>query len=600
MKSLLPTLVLALPLAAAAAPASFSNPLTVAMPDGTAVQTCADPVVFKGGQEHAGNWYMYCTSDPLHDKDVGADGRPRFRQVPMFQSTDLVRWEYAGDAFPTPPAWAARGAGMWAPDVRHIGGRYVMYFGVTDVVDAVSGEPGCDSDSAIGVATSAGPLGPWQVDPVPVVAPRRAGTGCKFDWTYDPRHVAGRDGKGYLYYGSYQGGMFVQPLRADAMAASGAPTRIAVDGRYEGAEVVYRDGMYYLFASASNCCNGALTGYGLYVARARHPAGPFVDAQGNSLLAARVGGAPLLAQNGNRWVGPGHNTVFADAAGQWWTAYHAIDRRQPYLDPAHTLNRRPVLLDRLDWVDGWPVVAGGAGPSDGPQRAPAAQVGGSMLPALKPAPAAPRLATVWTDRFDKAAIDPRWRWVRPPAPGDYASGKGGLRLTTRKGDLYGARNDASVLAAAAPPGDFVVEAELRFELPAQACCGDPLQAGMVLYGGDDDYVKLVHVALGGTRQLELAREVEAAAPPDPRYGNTVMGAPGERTWLRLSVRRGAGANGEDLVSGSSRQEGRGWVPGATWTMPSAARRIGLVAMGGEGGLARFGQLRVSRMGPRRR
>jgi arabinan endo-1,5-alpha-L-arabinosidase len=125
-----------------------------------------------------------------------------------------------------------------------------------------------------------------------------------------------------------------------------------------------------------------------------------------------------------------------------------------------------------------------------------------------------------------------------------------------------------------------------------------VQAGLALYGGDDDYVKLVHVALGATRQLELALEVPATANNDPRYGNTVLGAPGELTWLRLEVRRGAGEQGEDLVTGSSSLDGRSWIRGATWTLPAATRRIALLAMGGEGGTARFGELRVMRIAPR--
>ena len=106
-------------------------------------------------------------------------------------------------------------------------------------------------------------------------------------------------------------------------------TRIAIGNRYEGANVVYRDGYYYLFASATNCCNGALTGYSVFVGRSTSPFGPFVDREGNSFLEAAVGGTPFLTMNGNRWVGTGHNTVFVDEGGSGGRSTTPSTRRIP-------------------------------------------------------------------------------------------------------------------------------------------------------------------------------------------------------------------------------------------------------------------------------
>ena len=90
------------------------------------------------------------------------------------------------------------------------------------------------------------------------------------------------------------------------------------------------DGWYYLLASATNCCNGPLTGYAVFAARSRNPLGPYKDKTGRSVLAGRVGGSVVLTQNGNRWVGTGHNTGFTDFSGQDWLIYHAVDRNDPY------------------------------------------------------------------------------------------------------------------------------------------------------------------------------------------------------------------------------------------------------------------------------
>ena len=101
--------------------------------------------------------------------------------------------------------------------------------------------------------------------------------------------------------------------------------QVTIGRRYEAANVVYRGGYYYLFVSSGSCCTGPLSGYVVFAGRSTSPFGPFVDREGVPLIASRTGGTPVLAPNGNRWVGGGHNTVFRDFGGQWWTVYHAID-----------------------------------------------------------------------------------------------------------------------------------------------------------------------------------------------------------------------------------------------------------------------------------
>lgn len=136
----------------------------------------------------------------------------------------------------------------------------------------------------------------------------------------------------------------------------GTPTQVAIDNKFEGSYVLRHDGWYYLFASTANCCAGPATGYSVQVGRARSPRGPFTDRDGVALTASRAGGTPVLTQNGNRWIGTGHSGFLTDLSGQDWIVYHAIDRADPYLDEPFGINERPMLLDRLDWIDGWPTV----------------------------------------------------------------------------------------------------------------------------------------------------------------------------------------------------------------------------------------------------
>jgi len=571
--------------------ATYANPLPLRLADGSLAESCADPSLLRDRTTTPTVWYMYCTMDPVSHKEREGKGW-KFRMMPVYRSVDLVNWYFVRDSFEQRPAGlAGPKAGLWAPEPVYQNGNYYLYFTVTDVADRHSPEQGCESDSGIAVATSASPAGPWTPAPRLVVPPRRAGAGCNFHWTFDPDVVEDAQGDRFLYYGSYGGGIHVQRLSKDGLQVEGNPVRIGAANRYEGAEVVRHGDYWYMFASSTDCCRGPLTGYALYVGRSATPEGPFLDRQGNDMAAARVGGTPVLAQNGNRWVGAGHNTVFQDPAGQWWTFYHAVDRNHGYFSVEDKLTRRPLLLDRIDWVDGWPLINGGAGPSDTPQPRPAVKPG--PAPAALPAPRPAAAATpVWTERFEQERLDPRWRWVRPEAAGSWAAGQPGLRMATQATDLHVDTNSAAVLAADLPEGDLRITARIRLDAPLD-CCAAPVQAGLVLMRNDDNYVKLVELAHEGLRQVEFGKELAPVERGWPRYGNTVAGTPGEWTWLRIDVRRDA--KGE-RYSAWSRQDGRDWVGGGTWTHRLGSKvRLGLVAMGGAGHAVTFGEVRVERL-----
>jgi arabinan endo-1,5-alpha-L-arabinosidase len=615
--------------------ATYHNPLAPKVGDGTTVDSCADPTVLRGQRGRHAPWFMWCTSDPFNDEDVDQSGAPTFHQLPAMRSRDLVHWRYVGDALPTPPDWAADGAHIWAPDVVYSRAtdRYYLSFVVTDVDDSVRGPNACPSgdDSAIGVAVSDRPTGPWQVSDTPLVAPRPDPAGsCAFFWTFDPDVLGNSVGRSsVLYYGSYYGGVQARRvqftadgatttgratqvtrgsihgraaaaatrLRSEQAPTASAPQQITIGNRYEGTNVVRRNGFYWLFASATNCCNGPLTSYGVFAGRSRSPMGPFVDKEGRSLLAGRVGGSPVLLPNGNRWLGVGHNTVFTDAAGRWWTIYHAVDRHDPYFafDPGFT--KRPALLDPLDWVDGWPQVRAGRWASD--QRMPAPATSPRRPSAYRPHPPAPlrlgRYLPAYSDTFAGRQLSPAWHWTREPASG-YAVENGALRFDTQAGDLFVDTNTASVLHRRAPRGDYVVQTRVRLNLPPEGCCFNYVQAGMVLRAagaqGDDRFVKLAHVSIWETRQTEWAKEVPTAPAEYPRYGNGVVGPPGDVTWLRIAVDQ---RRGEDRFTAYTSDNGRFWVKGGTWTHDlGRAPRIGLISMGGTGFTAHFLDVRTWR------
>jgi arabinan endo-1,5-alpha-L-arabinosidase len=468
---------------------------------------------------------------------------------------------------------------------------------------------------------------------------------------FDPE-VLREAGPDYIYYGSYSGGISVRLLSETGLTSTpiedGDPSsrskNVAIANKYEGAEVEKRGNWYYLFLSATDCCRGPLTGYAVFVGRSLSPTGPFLDRSGQDLndnepyrdpppngpenfsdpTDGRAGGTPFLYGNGNRWIGTGHNHVFTDFGGQWWTIYHAIDRNNPYFEggvdlfdgncdvegqssqPCGDLNKRPALLDAIDWTkDGWPTVNGGRGPSDSRQHAPAAQPGQRSKHRASFArwhSYDDRIRQL-SDEFNDGTLSPQWSWVRGPAAGTTETG-GSLRIPTQAADLFVNSNNASVLLERAPRGDFMVESRVRVSWPAEGCCHNYIQAGLVIYENDDNYIKLAPVSIWNTRQTEFGKE-EAPVPDGyPRYGNSVVGPPGAPEtpptitashlgeWTTLRIVREK-VRGEEHYTAYTKADGGVWERGMTWTHDLGRNaRIGLVAMGGGGREAWFDYVRV--------
>ncbi|WP_165555993.1 family 43 glycosylhydrolase [Kribbella pittospori] len=321
---------------AAPAESTFQNPVSATPPG-----SLADPSVIRGRD---GFWYSFTTA----------------RNITIQRSKDLISWEPAGTVFTdtTRPEWFRDTSTIWAPDVSWLEGRYVLTFSAIDT--AVAPNP----NRSIGVASAPTPTGPWVADPAPVIPP---GTWQPFpdepprmQGIIDSELFTAPDGRRYLYYGGFNGGIFVQEVDGQVRQRIGAPVRVVAEDAYEAAYVVYRSGWYWLFYSTGNCCSGPNSGYTVVVSRSRSPRGPFVDRTGAQANSAYPGGTPVLTPNGNAWVGTGHSTQATDASGQDWLLYHGIDRNRPWYDmQTQKPLVRSMFADQLDWIDGWPVVRAG-------------------------------------------------------------------------------------------------------------------------------------------------------------------------------------------------------------------------------------------------
>ncbi len=568
----------------------YRNPLEATVPGDGVVESCADPSIIRGQTPDDPYWYVFCTTDPLNSADRDANGNFNFHLMPILRSMDLVNWTYMGDVFSARPGWAAPDAGLWAPDIHYFNGQYYLYF-----TASWTSLPG--GGSAIGVATAPSPLGPWVDSGAPVVEPH-APPCCANDkrWVFDPALITDDAGQTWIFYGSYFGGISARKLSTDGLHSDPASqVQITSSNKYEGAFVVKHDGFYYLFVSATACCNGPLTGYSVFVGRSTNVTGPYVDRTGVPLLDTpddgRVGGTPALSMNGNRWVGPGHNAIFTDFDGQDWTVYHAIDQADPYFEPGFT--KRPLMLDPLDWIGGWPQVRAGHWASDRAMPAPAAQPGMKTayraLP-VKPAVVGPEIPG-YSDEFE-GALGPQWSWVRQPDPATYGVEGGNFRFDTQAADLYVDSNNASVLVENAPEGNYAVETKVRVTWPNGGCCFNYVQGGLVIYGDDDNFIKLVAFSNWETRQTEFAKEMAPVPEGYPRYGNTIVGPPGDWTWLRIVVSQQG--QSESYQAYTSR-DGQIWERGGVWTHRLGQNaKIGLVSMGGSGFQSLFDYVKVYR------
>jgi arabinan endo-1,5-alpha-L-arabinosidase len=282
----------------------------------------------------------------------------RWINIQLARSADLVHWQYVGDALPAKPGWASTTQDFWAPHVQRAGARYVMYF---------SAHPeGANRGMCIGVATATSPLGPF----VDIGHPLKCGESFV---NIDPMALDDpATGKHLLYWGSGFEPIKVQELSRDWLSfAPGSsprklvtpnPVKDAFPVLVEGAWVIRHGGYYYLFYSGDNCC-GPKALYDVMVARSRSATGPFETLE-------QATGKPhsIALQRSARWNAPGHNSIVTDAAGQDWIVYHAVDVNHPRVKPTDDLNtRRVMLIDRIRWVNGWPIIDG---PSDTAQPAP--------------------------------------------------------------------------------------------------------------------------------------------------------------------------------------------------------------------------------------
>lgn len=283
----------------------------------------ADPDVISVGD----SYYAYGTYQDW--------GRPGQRPlIPILRSRNLVDWQFVGEAFRRKPKWRERG-GLWAPTIARLRGRYALYYSYASFQ---ADNPG------IGVATAAKPTGPFD-DHGPLFRSDDIGV----PHSIDPCLFV-RGDTPYLFWGSHAG-IYGIRLSPDGLRTVGEKFQIVGEG-VEAAYLVKRGDFFYFFGSRGTCCEGAKSTYRVVTGRSRDLRGSYRNRAGENLLSAS--GTTIL-RGSDRFAGPGHCAVLRGPDGDHWLLYHAYERSNAWVGP---MPRRILMLDRLAWNEGWPVVPG--------------------------------------------------------------------------------------------------------------------------------------------------------------------------------------------------------------------------------------------------
>ncbi|MDM5303837.1 glycoside hydrolase family 43 protein [Bacillus subtilis] len=265
---------------------------------------------------------------------------------------------------------------LWAADVTQLAdGKYYMYY------NACRGD---SPRSAMGVAVADHIEGPYKNKGI-FLKSGMEGTsddGTPYDATkhpnaVDPHTFFDKNGKLWMVYGSYSGGIFIlemNPKTGFPLPGQGYGKKLlgGNHSRIEGPYVLYNPDTQYYYLYLSYGGLDATGGYNIRVARSKKPDGPYYDAEGNPMIDVRGKegtvfddrsiepyGVKLMGsysfetetEKGTGYVSPGHNSAYYDEkTGRSYLLFHT---RFPGRGEEHEVRVHQMFMNK----DGWPVAA---------------------------------------------------------------------------------------------------------------------------------------------------------------------------------------------------------------------------------------------------
>lgn len=321
------------------------------------------------------------------------------------KSTDLINWTSISDSVENQKLFKniktelkealewGKTSTFWASDwIKLNDGKYYLYYCVCE---------GSSPQAAIGYAVADSIDGPFENLGLLVKSSGKEelkyndvnGEEKIYDANVDPNAIDpavfyDAEGRLWMMYGSYSGGIYILELNPDngsIKEGQGTYGKKILGGYHSEIEAPYvtyskETGYYYLFLSFGGLTSDA--GYNMRVVRSKSPDGPYYDAMGNDMIDAKgVRGKFLVAQNeyimnyGNKlfgnfrypiseenegevldlsdlgYVSAGHNSVYYDEEiGKYFLIFHT---RFPDTGESHQVRVHQMYLNE----DGWFVVS---------------------------------------------------------------------------------------------------------------------------------------------------------------------------------------------------------------------------------------------------
>jgi arabinan endo-1,5-alpha-L-arabinosidase len=311
-----------------------------------------------------------------------SDDLMNWKQVANGVSSDNPLFEDVVEELKETFDWAQSDT-LWAADVIQLeDGKFYMYY------NACKGD---SPRSALGVAVADNIEGPYEDQGIILKSgmwDQTSEDGAIYDARIHPNAVDpdvffDKEGKLWMMYGSYSGGIFIMemdPKTGKALPGQGYGKKLlgGNHSRIEGAYVLYspETDYYYMYLSFGGL--DAVGGYNMRVVRSENPDGPYYDSEGNDMINVKADpslpifddksiepyGVKIMGNHlfdrkigdqgtgiGTGYVSPGHNSAYYDPeTGEHFLIFHT---RFPQQGEMHEIRVHQMFMNK----DGWPVVA---------------------------------------------------------------------------------------------------------------------------------------------------------------------------------------------------------------------------------------------------
>ena len=396
----------------------------------------------------------------------------------IFESTDLVNWEYTCPVFKTKPEWTK--ASFWAPELYVINDNIYMYYTARRASDGIS---------YIGVATTDD------------INKGFNDHGClvEFEKEAIDAFIFEDNGKRYISWKAY--GLDKRPiellcseLSPDGLKLVGDPFMLLRDDEEIGLEgqYMYKKGeYYYIIYSILGCC-GANSNYAVSVARSKSFKGPYEKYAGN----------PILQGDGTDILSCGHGTAAETPDGKMFYLYHA------YLKGKGFYNGRQAFLKELAINDEkWPYF-----------------VTGKYASIKEPMPfnnIKQKDISNFEDNFTSNEIRPEWTWNFTFADLKAKISNNTLQLT---GAPFADNKYGTTLCLRTLKPDYEIITEVKDQ--------NDIFAGLTLYGDKDNLI------IFGKEQGELILKQIKKGAEQVLYKNATQG----KVHIKITVTDGCMAS----------------------------------------------------------